>query len=465
MPMKKIYGMYVVLLLLVGGGNMAGAQVYSTQVSYSPSTSTLIDEATRYGYQANNWSTFYMRYGDTSYLCEHMVAGLWAPGPVYYVVPMPQDFVVKKMKRTTFLQGFIGSYGGLGMHGRIATYPISTVAPCNVYIFQMPAVDCLERVAHATLPYASPGARIKAFSTGGKAIAGTYSSQSYLVGFYADGAGTSFLTYQYVPLAINTSTGECEVADDVITFDDRVIYATRDTRIGHAPINLRITDTSGSLMGSHIDVQWQIPLGARETLYDKVRLQYIGKDHFVVLYVVYNEVDNQYYLCYHRIMFMDLISGNNTVVSHEIPIEKGVDLTDVIYEPDVNVMVILMNGEKSSELYHVNPFSNISDYAYRVDYINGNLYTIDTIGGTSSFPNADCYIAMGGGELFYQDISGGYVISQSCMPITQSKAYLKRSPVIVPFVDAVNRYTGTKNVNSISKNVRLDEGTLSCVIY
>lgn len=75
------------------------------------------------------------------------------------------------------------------------------------------------------------------------------------------------------------------------------------------------------------------------------------------------------------------------------------------------------------------------------------------------------YMAMGGGELFYQDISGGYVISQSCMPITQSKAYLKRSPVIVPFVDAVNRYTGTKNVNSISKNVRLDEGTLSCVIY
>ena len=42
---------------------------------------------------------------------------------------------------------------------------------------------------------------------------------------------------------------------------------------------------------------------------------------------------------------------------------------------------------------------------------------------------------------------------------------LKRSPVIVPFVDAVNRYSGTKNVNSISKNVRLDEGTRSCVIY
>ena len=75
------------------------------------------------------------------------------------------------------------------------------------------------------------------------------------------------------------------------------------------------------------------------------------------------------------------------------------------------------------------------------------------------------YMAMGGGELFYQDISGGYVVNQSCMPITQRKAYLKSSPVIVPFFDAVNRYSGTKNVNSISKNVRLDEGTRSCVIY
>ena len=75
------------------------------------------------------------------------------------------------------------------------------------------------------------------------------------------------------------------------------------------------------------------------------------------------------------------------------------------------------------------------------------------------------YMAMGGGELFYQDISGGYVISQSCMPIVQRKAYLKDSPVIVPFVDAVNRYTNTKNVVLRSEAVRLKEGSRSCMIY
>ena len=75
------------------------------------------------------------------------------------------------------------------------------------------------------------------------------------------------------------------------------------------------------------------------------------------------------------------------------------------------------------------------------------------------------YMAMGGGELFYQDISGGYVISQSCMPITQSKAYLKSSPVIVPFFDAVNRYTNTKNTVLLTEDARLKKGSLSCMIY
>lgn len=42
---------------------------------------------------------------------------------------------------------------------------------------------------------------------------------------------------------------------------------------------------------------------------------------------------------------------------------------------------------------------------------------------------------------------------------------LKRSPVIVPFVDAVNRYTGTKNIILRTEDARLKEGSLSCMIY
>lgn len=77
----------------------------------------------------------------------------------------------------------------------------------------------------------------------------------------------------------------------------------------------------------------------------------------------------------------------------------------------------------------------------------------------------DCYIAMGGGKLFYQDISGGYVISQSCMPITQRKTYLKRAPRIVPFFDAVSRYTDSKLYAPRSEVARLKEGVRSCMIY
>ena len=84
---------------------------------------------------------------------------------------------------------------------------------------------------------------------------------------------------------------------------------------------------------------------------------------------------------------------------------------------------------------------------------------------TYSSPNADCYIAMGGGELFYQDISGGYVISQSCMPISKRKACLKDSPVIVPFFDAVDRYSGGKLPNLLWPSARLEYGLQTCMEY
>ena len=129
------------------------------------------------------------------------------------------------------------------------------------------------------------------------------------------------------------------------------------------------------------------------------------------------------------------------------------------------VALLLLTGLSDVASAHVDPFINTSGNTYRVDYTSGNLYTIDTIGDGFSTPNADCYIAMGGGELFYQDISGGYVISQSCMPITQRKTYLKISPVIVPFVDAVNRYTNTKNTVLWIEDARLKEGLRSCMIY
>lgn len=129
------------------------------------------------------------------------------------------------------------------------------------------------------------------------------------------------------------------------------------------------------------------------------------------------------------------------------------------------VALLLLTGLSNVSSAHVDPFINTSGHTYRVDYTSGNLYTIDTIGDGFSTPNADCYIAMGGGELFYQDISGGYVISRSCMPIIKRKNLLKDSPAIRQLFDAVDRYSDLKSNNSESWPVRMEYGLRTCMDY
>lgn len=218
------------------------------------------------------------------------------------------------------------------------------------------------------------------------------------------------------------------MADDVITFDENVIFATRDTWSGHSPMNLRITDTVSALFNGLINNQWQLPLGPKESLVGKIKLVHLKSDYFAVIFVVY---DGQgFYLCYHCVNFIDFMSGINTIVSHQVPVDKGIELTDVIYEPHANVMVILTNGETHSEIYHVNPFVTTNDYAYMLEYENGNLYSIDTVGDGYFSSNADAYVAVGAGEYFHQDISGGYTIERSCLPISRKKSKLRRTPII-----------------------------------
>lgn len=129
------------------------------------------------------------------------------------------------------------------------------------------------------------------------------------------------------------------------------------------------------------------------------------------------------------------------------------------------VALLLLTGLSNVSSAHVDLFINTSGYTYRVDYTSGNLYTIDTIGDGFSTPNADCYIAMGGGELFYQDISGGYVISRSCMPIIKRKNLLKDSPAIRQLFDAVDRYSDLKLDISESWPVRMEYGLRTCMDY
>ena len=82
-------------------------------------------------------------------------------------------------------------------------------------------------------------------------------------------------------MSYNPATGEQEIADDVITLDNHVIFTTRDNRNLHPPVNLRISDTN--LTTSDINVQWQFLLPQYETVYGEIRLQPLPYRQFVQL--------------------------------------------------------------------------------------------------------------------------------------------------------------------------------------
>ena len=453
-----------VIFLVAFASNTVTAQIISVRATMSPSNSTLIGSESCIGFHYDNRSSYYMRYNDTSYLCCALNTAITLPAPSSLKISMPQDFIISDFKKFRNFQGFIGSYEGSGMFGLIYNIDILTTN-LTIQTFKLPAVDRLNRIDVGFSSYYSSGTHYmtKAFSIGEKSIPSTYFSQSYLLEFYAEGCGY-YDSYKYVPLACDPLTGAGERADDVIIVDDYVIFATRDTRTGHEPINLRISDTSDVIGNSEIDYQWQLILPKEEHPVGKLRLIPLDDDTFILAYVIYNEIGDNYHLYVHRIALQDIFSGTNSIISHEIKIQKECsEMIDVIYEPNVNTMVLLLNGERESSLYHINPYSNTNDQAYRLDYQNGSFYSLDTIGDYTGV-NLDMYYAIGGNDIFFQDISGGFVIDQSCLPITRLPSNLRDCPKIIKFYDPIESGSGDRIPQFFENNSIYFEGLKSCYL-
>lgn len=451
--MRKIISVIIIMLWAIIMPCNIIAQVFSSKSSLSLPSSTLINDASCIGYHINNWTTFYMRDNDSSYLCNSINDALWAPLSTPFKVPLSQDIIIKDFKRFSSYHGFIGSYQNVGMYGK-------TMGSLNVYnnlqLFTLSAVDRLDRIATIRASAAVPPFQIKAYAIGSKLFSKA-DYQNFILEFYAIGVGALF-PYYYAPLAYDPITSEQEIADDVITSDHYVVFATRDTRRGHAPINLRISDTTSALCNNEIDFQWQYMLPSNERLISKVRLLPLEKDFFIMAYTILNINNGISYLCYHRIKLIDLLAGNNTIVSHEVQINSDCgDLIDLIYEPDVNTMVLLLNGNNQSKLYHADPNSVINDDVYKLDYPNGNLYSIDTL-GTYLNQNADMYVAMGGKKVFCQDISNGYVINLSCLEISKVKSWLRIPPSFEIFHDPI----GCSHDSKYVINIEGDSSPLDC---
>ena len=457
--MKNTIITLIVSCLLIGLQYDAKAQTnfWSSEATYSPHNTTLFGANSRFGYHDNNKSTYFMRYNDSSYFCSTIYSTVTTT-PTSCKVPMPESLIINRFKKFHGYQGFIGSLQGVGMFGR--TYIYNSMNTNYFEFFKLPAIDQLNRIAVIKEVYSNPmPVQLKAFATGDKVMA-KGPKQSYILEFYAQGLGM-YLPYYYAPLTYDPVSEKQEVADDVIIVRERVVFATRDTRSRHAPVNLRISDTNNVLSNTNINIQWQLWLPSNQELRSELRLRHLKNDDFLLAYIIYDTQLEKYFLCTNKINLNDLIILNNTIVSHKILIGTDcTNLVDVVYEPDVNTLVLLLNGNDKSELYHTDPYKTISATITRLDYPNGNLYSIDTIGDYAS----DMYVAIGGNVFFSQDISNGINIGYSCLNLIKVDMVLQPQPTIDKKNDPIAPYTNNIEFDSHEDIGVYFFGQASCVI-
>lgn len=460
--MKDIFKILLCIYLSLSLSIEAKAQ--SSIVTYSPSTSTMFGDATRFGCHYNDWSTYYVRYNDSSYFCYTLdLVFLYAAFSTK--LQFEPSFIITDFKSLVNIQCFIGSYQGVGMHGFFDYNYSSPSTSHNFYVKKLSAVDNLKRMAGIKTSDPAMFNQTKAFAIGEKSHSSDAPPKNYILEFYAIGIGFSS-PYYYAQLPFNTAaTGERETADDVITLDHYVIFATRDTRNGHAPVNLRISDTTNVLQNADIGYQWQFLLSSYEKVVSELRLLPLDDNYFVLTYIKHDSRINKYYLCVHRIHLHDFLAGNNTIVSREILIDGScTDLVDVIFDPTVRILVTLLNGTGKSELYHDDPYATINSPVSKLTYSDGNFYSIDTLGEMYS-SSPDYYIAAGDSVFFTQNISNGVVIEESCLEITDMKSLLCDSPKIRIIYDPLESFCETKFSYQMIKQPKYFEGFDKCNFY
>lgn len=441
------------------------AQIWSAETVYFPassSISTLKNSATRFGYHANDRSTYYMRYDDTSYFCSGLNVAMWISTPTSYKIPMPQNFVITSFEKFRNCQGFVGSYQGVGMYGRALSYNF-TLYPNEIQVFKLPTVNILHRIAAGVSSSGYGLGLTKVLATADKTEPSRSSRISNILEFYAEGTANG--PYLFAPLAYDPVTGEQEIADDVIMQDGYAIFATRDSRHNHAYVNLRIADTHNVLLSTEIDSQWRFLLQPNENVLGEIRLRPLDKDFFVMAYVVHDIVSDAFFLNIHKIILSDFLLGNNTIETHVIKLERSVStLVDIIYEPVVKTMVVLLNGEDRSVLYHVDPYFSTGTFAYKLDYSNGNLYSLDTIRDDVYTSPIAMYVAAGGGRFFSQDISNGVVPIASCLTYTKIETPEMTPPSFVEVADPIDCFTNNKSFVLLGEKAILFDGIKPCFL-
>lgn len=122
-----------------------------------------------------------------------------------------------------------------------------------------------------------------------------------------------------------------------------------------------------------------------------------------------------------------------------------------------------MNGGDRSTFYHIDPSATTNTPVYKLDYPDGELYSLDTLRDSNTLPVA-MYVAMGGNKIFCQDISNGVCVSGSCLDVTRLDMPLVPQPEYEKIYDPIDCFTDNRIYFFFNESAEFFNGTLECIV-
>lgn len=383
------------------------AQTSSFKYTLSPTFPNVIVNNTRMmEILPDNRSLVFLDTIDTTYVC-HVFNFYAAPSNTFSFQKkrLPHGLRISDMEEVQYEPWYCGSSNGVGAYGSILVSS-NYSAIQRVHVFKLPDVYNLRKFTMA-INMSNPYQR-RIFAIG------EVLSNTYIIDM-DDGFGS----YSYAPVQ------DSEYVDDVGLVEGRVVFATRDYKVNHSKINLRVSDVEHVLDNMEIDKQWGLELAKDEEVYGRVFITYLGEGDVAVCYKKFNRKENQYILCIHRVNLNDLYNGVTAATSQEMISPKGEELLGIIYDEERQVLVLLIDKDCTQSVFiHALPYSSASYSAVSIRSDEGDRYfSIDTL--RPNYLVHDCsYGAWGGNKGFVQEFSNEGTVSASCFPYEKRQVEL-----------------------------------------
>ena len=383
------------------------AQISSLKYNISSSFPDVIESKTRVLEHSSHNSFVFIDTLDTTYICHNPDLYLDPYTNLFYFYKkrLPLKIEISDMENVFHSAWYCGSINNEGVYGEIywnSNYYITQ----RVHIFKLPEVNNLRKFTIATQMIDPQQRRLFA-------IGETYPSgklQSYIMECETQGS-QAFGTYNYAQMS------DSEFVDDVALVEDNVVFATRDYRSRFSKVNLRISNVEQMLAGSEIDKQWRFQLEYYEHVYGRVFITHLNSTDIGVCYIKYNEKQDVYILCIHKININDLYSNITTFISQEIVIPKGEEILDIKFDDNKEVLIVLLDKDNIQSIFiHATPYNLLAPGFLCLESTDEErFFSLDTIQPHYLIPDR-MYEAWGGNKCFIQRFTTDGEIQGSCFP-------------------------------------------------